>query len=72
MKAIRMNITPNRTNKTPENVEKAIERELPKFMDNGKNLRYFIHVNEEGRYFPVFVGHEAVASGVHFHFNVIG
>jgi hypothetical protein len=72
MKAIRMDITPNRTYKTPENVEKAIEKILPKLMDNGKNLRYFIHVNEEGRFFPVFVGTHALHSGVHFHFNVIG
>lgn len=36
------------------------------------DLRYFVMKNEEGRYFPVFVGEAAVQRGVHFHFNIVG
>jgi hypothetical protein len=29
-------------------------------------------LTEEGRFYPVFVGQEAVQRGVQFHFNVVG
>lgn len=35
-------------------------------------LRHFYMQNDEGRWFPVFVGQEAIHSGAHFHFNVVG
>jgi hypothetical protein len=60
-------ITPNRTYATAANAEKAV---IAKFEDRG-NSRYFIMKTEEGRYFPVFLGEEAVHEMVHFHFNVV-
>lgn len=72
MKAILMDITPNKTYKTPENAVRAVEKSIHKFLDNGQNLRYFMSQTAEGRFFPVFVGHKAIHSGVHFYFNVIG
>lgn len=36
------------------------------------HLRHFIMQNDEGRWFPVFVGQEALQEGVHFHFSVVG
>lgn len=48
------------------NVIKAVEKCIA-----FKDLRYFIARNEEGRYFPVFVGQSAVERGVHFMFSVV-
>lgn len=59
-------ITAPRTYATAENARKAVERKGLRY------LRHFIMANEEGRFFPVFVGQEAVQHGAHFHFNVVG
>ena len=48
------------------NVEKAV---VKKFGLNNQ-LRYFI-MEKDGRYFPVFVGSDALHAGVHFHFHVV-
>lgn len=36
------------------------------------SARYFIMQSEDGRFFPVFVGDQAVLDLVHFRFNCIG
>lgn len=56
---------PRKTYKSIDNVDAAVEK--AGFSD----LRYFV-MGQAGRFFPVFVGIEAVHRGVHFSFNVVG
>jgi hypothetical protein len=58
-----------RTYATEKNAIAAVEKKFPESGRDG--LRYFIYRNAEGRYFPAFIGYEAVHKGVHFHFNVV-
>lgn len=60
-------ITPVKTYATKENVIKAVTK---KYGDKGDS-RYFIHQTNDGRFFPVFVGMQALNEGVHFNFNVV-
>lgn len=55
-----------KTYKTKENARKAVSKL------GAERLRHFIMSNDEGRFFPVFVGQEALQAGIHFHFNVVG
>lgn len=73
MNVSKFEIRPKLTYKTRENAEKAVEKAIEKFYDLGdaKQIRYFIHTHTDGRFFPVFVGFDAMNAGVHFHFNVI-
>jgi glycyl-tRNA synthetase beta subunit len=59
----------SKTYKTKENAIKAVE----KIITNPalENQRYFITQNNEGRFFPVFIGTDAVYRGIHFHFSVV-
>ncbi len=59
-------ITAPKTYATKENARKAVAK------IGAQCLRHFIMQNDEGRFFPVFVGQEAVQEGIHFHFNVVG
>ena len=70
--ALKFDITPVKTYKTEANAVKAVEAQ--NFPDEvcGKLLRYFIQTHTDGRFYPVFIGEQAVQAGVHFHFNVIG
>lgn len=58
------------------NARRAVDTVL--HLANNKALRYFVMKYEGtdkkhvGRFFPVFVGQNAIDEGVHFHFNVIG
>jgi hypothetical protein len=63
-------IIPNKTYLTRANAVKAVEKKIAP--DILPNLRYFIHTDFDGRYFPVFIGQEAVTAGVHMHFNIVG
>lgn len=65
--AKRMDIKPARTYAHEVNAIKAVEDKYP-----ATDLRYFIAWNSEGRCYPVFVGHQAIDAGVHFHFCVVG
>lgn len=56
----------NKTYATEANVVKAVEK-----CTAFKDLRYFIQRNEEGRFFPVFIGQPALAACVHFYFSVV-
>ncbi len=62
---------PVKTYATRENAIKAVEKI---FGNEWDNLRYFITVDEKtGRYFPVFIGQEALSRRVHhFGFHIIG
>lgn len=55
-----------KTYKTIENARKAVATK------GFEDLRHFMMTNAEGRFFPVFVGQDAVQRGAHFHFNVVG
>lgn len=59
-------ITPVKTYATKENARKAVEKK------GHEEYRHFYMVTEEGRWFPVFVGQDAMQNGVHFHWNVVG
>lgn len=59
-------ITAVKTYASKENARKAVAKV------GAQHLRHFIMQNDEGRFFPVFVGQEAVQEGIHFHFNVVG
>jgi hypothetical protein len=56
----------SKTYATEANVVKAVEK-----CTAFKDLRYFITQNEEGRFFPVFIGQQALSEQVHFHFSVV-
>lgn len=60
-------LEPVKTYASKENVIKAVNKRI-----QNPNLRYFIYPTADGRFFPVFIGVEAVQSGIHFHFNVVG
>ena len=59
-------ITAPKTYASRENARKAVAK------IGAERLRHFIMQNDEGRFFPVFVGQEAVQEGIHLHFNVVG
>lgn len=55
-----------KTYATEINAIKAVEK-----CNISDDLRYFIMKNDEGRFFPVFVGMKAIEYGMHFRFNCI-
>lgn len=59
-----------RTYATKENAIKAVEKKFPG--DECSHLRYIIMEDVDGRFFPVFIGAQALQDGVHFHFHVLG
>ena len=59
-------ITPTKTYATEENADQAVLKK------NFSHLRYFIMKTDDNRFFPVFIGQEAIHSAVHFHFHVVG
>lgn len=50
----------DKTYATAENADKAVAKA------NLNHLRYIMAVDAEGRFFPVFLGEQAVLYGVHF------
>jgi hypothetical protein len=72
MNAVEYDPIPNKTYKTRENAEAAVKRAMVKFMHVNKTLRYMMLTDKDGRFFPVFIGQDAITAGVHFHFNVVG
>lgn len=73
--AFLMFIEPVKSYKTAANAVAAVEKCIAA---RESKCRYFItqyngsDPKHEGRFFPVFVGMDAVADGLHSHFNVIG
>jgi hypothetical protein len=59
-------ITAPKTYASKDNARKAVAK------IGAENLRHFYMQNDEGRWFPVFVGQEALQAGIHFHFNIVG
>ena len=60
-------LTASKTYATKDNVRKAVAKL------GLQDLRYFIFCTEgTQRFFPVFVGQDALRRGAHFHFSVVG
>jgi hypothetical protein len=59
-------ITACKTYATKENAVKAVAK------TGDETFRHFYMTDENGRWFPVFTGMEAIENGVHFRWNVIG
>lgn len=59
----------SKTYATRENAVKAVEK---LYGNCDVTLRYFVQQNEQGRFFPVFIGQECLKYGVHFNFSVVG
>lgn len=64
-------VMPNKTFSTHARAVAAVNETYGPALFVQAALRYFITCDENGRYFPVFVGEAAVHAGVHFHFNVV-
>lgn len=58
----------NKTYATEANAVKAVDK---KYSNEEQSLRYFIMQTADGRFFPIFVGDEAIERGVHFDFHVV-
>lgn len=63
-------IEPIRTYATHKNAVKSVEAKVP--ADKLMNCRYIVMTDENGRFFPVFIGAQALQEMLHFHFNVLG
>ncbi len=59
-------ITAPKTYATKENAVKAVAK------TGDQDHKHFYMTDENGRWFPVFVGLEAIEKGIHFRWNVIG
>tara|TARA_R110000824_G_scaffold390794_1_gene588205 strand:+ start:1449 stop:1688 length:240 start_codon:yes stop_codon:yes gene_type:complete len=73
------NLIPQKTFKTKANMEKAIDNLKKKFAaDFVKNtfVRYIVNLNEDGRYYPIFIAdnsnHSIVCSFPHEGFCIVG
>ena len=60
-------LEPTKTYASRDNAVKAVER----YFSEHNNLRYIIMKDEEGRYYPVFVGQSALQNFVFTKFPVI-
>lgn len=69
LKFAEFHITPNKTYATHANAVKAVGNKL--HPERLKGQRFFVMRTDECRYFPVFVGQQALQGGIHFLFNVI-
>lgn len=58
-----------KTYATKANAIAAVEKKAGYFPED---LRYIVMRDDNGRYFPVFIGEAAVQAGAHFHFHVVG
>lgn len=66
-------LTPTRTYKTAANAHKAVTDKFGDMQENPAfgTLRYIVMEHIDGRFFPVFIGVNAMHYGVHFHFNIL-
>ena len=62
-------INPTKTYATVENAHKAVAKKYP---SDNTELRYMVLTHTDGRFYPVFLGINALTHGVHFNgFNII-
>jgi len=66
-------LTPNKTYKTAANAHAAVAKKINPACEVKElgELRYMVMQHSDGRFFPVFIGMNALHYGIHFHFNVI-
>lgn len=66
-------LTPVKTYATADNAHKAVAKKFPAEIEHPScgPLRYIVMTHTDGRFFPVFIGVNALHYGVHFHFNVL-
>lgn len=65
---MRFELDPVRTYASVENAEKAVDKKIPKDL---QDLLHWYIAEKDGRFFPVFVGEKALQRGLHFHFNCV-
>lgn len=65
---MKFQLTPVKTYATEANAQKAVDKKFSKELQD--NLHWFI-AEQNGRFFPVFVGEKALQRGAHFHFNCV-
>jgi hypothetical protein len=66
---MQFNLEPVRTYASQANALKAVDKKFSKDLQD--TLHWYI-AEKDNRFFPVFVGQNALQSGAHFHFNVVG
>lgn len=64
-------LSPDRTYATQDNAVKAALKVFPDSIPANAGLRFVVLQNDEGRWFPAFIGQRAIERGVHFHFCVL-
>ena len=66
-------ITPTKTYKTAANAHKAAQDAFGGTDENSAfgPLRYIVTQHTDGRFYPLFIGVNAMHYGVHFHFNIV-
>lgn len=64
-----IDLTASKTYASKANAIKAVEKKFGD-RDDMKHLRYFIYTDDNGRFFPIFLGEAAIQAMVHFHFSV--
>jgi len=69
MKAVAMDIKAPRTYATRERAIKAVDKSLEN-AEGRATLRYIV-IQQDGRWFPIFIGQNAIQFGIHFRFNVL-
>lgn len=72
LKVHRIEFNPARTYSTRENAIMSVERLFPENEPHfgSADLRYVIAVTAEGRFYPLFIGAEAVSKGIFHKFCV--
>ena len=72
MKAHLMQLEANKTYATKANAIKAVQKVCGPNHDHfgSADVRYVVLQNEEGRWFPLFIGESAIQHMLHRHFNI--
>lgn len=65
---MKFELTPTRTYANPANAQKSVDALVNKELQD--TLHWYI-AEKDGRFFPVFVGQNALQYGMHFHFNCV-
>ena len=66
-------ITPVKTYKTAANAHAAVAKKISPTLECERfgPIRYIVTQTEDGRYYPLFIGVQALHYGIHQHFCVI-
>lgn len=66
-------IIPTKTYKTAANAHAAVAKKISPNLEQPHlgAIRYIVVQHTNGRFYPLFIGINALNYGIHFHFNVI-